>query len=38
MGKTGESKDISIRTYGYTRMGMPNAVFINMRDYTYQKQ
>lgn len=37
IGKTGEASDINVRTYGYTRMGMPSAVMINMRDYTYQK-
>ncbi|MCQ2527289.1 MAG: hypothetical protein MJ130_11035 [Lachnospiraceae bacterium] len=37
IGRTGEASNISVRTSGYTRMGMPAALFINMRDYTYQK-
>lgn len=37
LGKTGETSNINVRTSGYTRMGMPTAVYIRMRDYTYQK-
>lgn len=37
IGRTGEASNISIRTSGYTRMGMPAAMMIKMRDYTYQK-
>ena len=37
IGRTGEASNINVRTNGYTRMGMPAAVLINMRDYTYQQ-
>lgn len=37
VSKTNEPKDVTVRTIGYTRLGMPASVFINMRDYTYQQ-
>jgi hypothetical protein len=30
------SKNIKVQTNGYTKLGVPTAVFIKMRDYTYQ--
>ena len=31
-----KAKNIKVQTNGYTKLGVPTAVFINMRDYTYQ--
>ena len=32
-----ESRNIRVRTTGYTRAGVPSEFYIKMRDYTYQK-
>lgn len=37
VSKADEPREIKVQTFGYTRMGMPSAVLINMRDYTYQQ-
>ena len=32
-----ESRNIRVRTTGYTKNGVPSEFYIKMRDYTYQK-
>ncbi|MCR4617707.1 MAG: hypothetical protein K5669_05920 [Lachnospiraceae bacterium] len=35
--KTEESRNVRIRTTGYTKFGVPSEFYLKMRDYTYQK-
>ena len=35
--KNKESRNVRVRTTGYTRAGVPSEFYLKMRDYTYQK-
>ena len=35
--KTGDLRDISVKSTGYGANGMPQAIYIMMKDYTFQK-
>lgn len=35
--KANVAKDVVVKTSGYTRMGVPTALVLKMRDYTYQQ-
>ena len=35
--KAGDARDISVKSTGYGANGMPTAIYIMMKDYTYQQ-
>ncbi len=35
--KSKESRNVRVRTTGYTKMGVPSEFYVKMHDYTYQK-
>ncbi|MBR1860642.1 MAG: hypothetical protein IJ796_02095 [Lachnospiraceae bacterium] len=35
-GKKTENRNVRVQTNGYTKLGVPTAFYLKMRDYTYQ--
>ena len=36
-GKNDETRNVRVRTVGYTKAGIPSEFYLKMKDYTYQK-